>query len=209
MFLQIYKKLLSKYGHQHWWPVSGQVDPFLEISVGAILTQNTNWKNVEKAISNLLTASALDWKTLLYIDEQYLGNLIKPAGFYRRKSKTIKNFVKTVSSIDKKSITRETLLNINGIGKETADSILLYGLNKPTFVIDAYTKRLFYRLDLITQNIKYDELQRIIQRKIPEDVSIYKEYHALIVEHGKTHCKTKPLCIDCPLEDICNKNGII
>ncbi len=209
MYFEIYNRLLLEYGHQNWWPVSGKADTFLEISIGAILTQNTNWQNVEKALNNLLSQSALDWDVLYKIHIERLQSLIKPAGFYKRKAKTIKNFVKTVYSLNKDQITRDLLLKIKGIGKETADSILLYGLEKPFFVIDAYTIRLFVRLGLVNKDIKYDKLQHVFQENLPEDVSLYKEYHALIVNHCKTYCKKRPDCINCPLESVCAKNGII
>ncbi|NPA52301.1 MAG: endonuclease [Aquificae bacterium] len=209
MILKIYDTLLKTYGYQDWWPVSTTADPFLEISLGAILTQNTNWKNVEKALQNLQTKKVLNWKTLQKINISILQELIKPAGFYKRKSTTIKNFVKTINPQKKENITRQTLLNIKGIGKETADSILLYGLEKPIFVVDTYTKRLFSRLGLTKKDIKYDELQKLIQDKIPKNTHIYQEYHALIVKHAKEHCKKKPICTKCPLESLCNKNVII
>ncbi|WP_457626687.1 endonuclease [Persephonella sp.] len=203
----IYNKLLEHFGNQNWWPVHKETDPFLEISVGAVLTQNTNWKNVEKAIDNLISNDLLEWEKLEKIDIESLKAYIKPAGFYNQKAVYIKNFVKTVKDIPRDKITRDLLLSIKGIGEETADSILLYGLNKPYFVVDAYTKRLFYRTGLIEKkDILYRKLQGIIQSSIPPDIDLYKEFHALIVQQGKTFCRKKPVCDGCPLDKTCIKN---
>jgi len=205
LFLEIYEKLLKEYGFQEWWPVHQNTDKFLEISIGAILTQNTSWKNVEKAIENLIRENVLNWNELEKIDEEKLKTLIKPAGFFNQKAKYIKNFVKAVKNKDKSEITRDFLLRIKGIGKETADCILLYGLNKPYFVIDAYTKRIFSRMGMVKKDIEYDELQLIFKKNLPQDIDIYKEYHALIVEHGKNVCKKKPDCSVCVLQHLCSK----
>ncbi|RMD46288.1 MAG: endonuclease, partial [Aquificota bacterium] len=156
---RIYYTLLKKYGYQNWWPIYDGKEPFIEISVGAILTQNTSWKNVEKAILNLKRENLLTKEALKNVDERKLQKLIKPAGFYTRKSKTIKLFVEKIDT--EEEIDREFLLSIKGIGKETADSILLYGLDKPFFVVDAYTIRIFSRLGLIDSSLKYDEIQKI------------------------------------------------
>ncbi len=205
IFLEIYEKLLQEYGFQDWWPVHKNTDKFLEISIGAILTQNTSWKNVEKAIENLISANVLNWDKLEKMDTEKLKEFIKPAGFYNQKAKYIKNFIKVVKGKEKSKINREFLLKIKGIGKETADCILLYGLNKPYFVIDAYTKRIFSRIGLINKNIEYDKLQLIFKKNLPQNIDIYKEYHALIVEHGKNICKRKPDCSKCVLQYICSK----
>ncbi len=205
MIKEIYSLLLKKYGYQNWWPVHKGTDTFLEISIGAILTQNTNWKNVEKALENLIKANLLDWNSLNQITEEQLAYYIKPAGFYRQKSKTIKRFVQTVKGIKKEEITRDLLLSIKGIGKETADSILLYALERPYFVVDAYTKRIFSRIGICDKKVSYDDLQILIQSSLPKDINLYKEYHALLVEHAKTHCRKKPVCLNCPLENICAK----
>ena len=203
----IYTKLLDHFGFQKWWPVHKEADRFLEVSIGAILTQNTNWKNVEKAIENLIRENVLSWDKLEKIDIEKLKKLIKPAGFYNQKAVYIKNFVKAIKGQPKEKITRGFLLSVKGIGEETADSILLYGLDRPYFVIDAYTKRIFYRLGIIkTKNISYKRLQEIIQQNIPEDIDIYKEFHALLVELGKNYCRKKPVCIKCPLNGMCEKN---
>jgi endonuclease-3 related protein len=205
IFLEIYEKLLKEYGHQNWWPIHENTDEFLEISIGAILTQNTSWKNVEKAINNLILSGVLDWENLEKIDLTDLKELIKPAGFYNQKAKYIKNFINAVKNKNKEKITRKFLLSIKGIGKETADCILLYGLNKHYFVVDTYTKRIFSRIGIVNENIEYDKLQLIFKENLPEDVNLYKEYHALIVEHGKNICRKKPDCYNCVLADCCGK----
>ena len=200
---EIFYTLKRHYQVENWWPIYDGKEPFTEISVGAILTQNTNWNNVEKALRNLISERLLTLKALKEVDKNKLEYLIKPAGFYKRKAKTIKEFVNRVIDIDKEKIDRETLLSIKGIGKETADSILLYALNKPVFVVDTYTKRLFSRLGYISEDISYDSLQSFFHRNLQEDVVLFQEYHAGIVEHCKSICRKKPLCEKCPLKDFC------
>ncbi len=200
-FLKVYRVLTSEYNTENWWPIYDGKEPFTEISVGAILTQNTNWKNVEKALKNLRDNDLLVLEKLQKIDEEKLRELIKPAGFYRRKAKTIKEFASKIR--DTENISREFLLSIKGIGKETADSILLYALDKPVFIVDAYTKRLFSRLGLIEENLSYDSFQKEIYRNLPEDVDMFRKFHAGIVEHSKKICRKNPLCSGCPLEHIC------
>jgi len=199
--------LLSKhFGPRHWWPG----DSAFEIIVGAILTQNTNWKNVEKAIENLKRENLLSPKKLLELHPATLASLIKPAGFFRLKTKRLRNFLKyfveeydgSAEAMAERPLSslREELLSINGIGQETADSILLYALNKPIFVIDAYTKRILLRHDLCLDEAIYSDLQELFTDSLPEDVKLFNEYHALIVEVGKTFCRPKnPRCEDCPL----------
>ena len=200
---EIFYTLKRHYQVENWWPIYDGKEPFTEISVGAILTQNTNWNNVEKALRNLISEKLLTLKALKEVDKNKLEYLIKPAGFYKKKAKTIKEFVNRVIDIDKEKIDRETLLSIKGIGKETADSILLYALNKPVFVVDAYTKRLFSRLGYILEDISYNSLQSFFHRNLQEDVVLFQEYHAGIVEHCKSICRKKPLCEICPLKDFC------
>jgi len=196
--LKIYKKIYDKFGPQGWWPVISN-NPKLEICIGAILTQNTSWKNVEKSIKNLEENNLLNLKQLKKIKTKKLALLIKSSGYYNQKARKIKEFVRFLSS--NKKINRENLLNIWGIGPETADSILLYAYNQPIFVIDAYTKRIFERLGYKEQD--YDNLQKFIIKNIPKKTKIYKEYHALLVKLGKEHCRTKPICNNCPLSSNC------
>ena len=206
----IYKILLNYYGHQNWWPAETRY----EVVVGAILTQNTSWKNVEKAINNLKNENLLEEEKILNVDEDKLKELIKPAGFYNLKAKRLKNVTKFIvdnygnteemAKTDKDTLTlRAELLSINGVGKETADSILLYALDRESFVVDAYTKRMFVRLGIIDEKAKYDDIKILFERHLPKDLEVYREYHALIVEHCKRFCRKKPLCDNCPIRTFC------
>jgi endonuclease-3 related protein len=206
---EMYYKLFRAFGPQHWWP--GET-PF-EIAVGAILTQNTNWGNVEKAIGNLKRQNALSAKVIHKTTIERLAGLIRPAGYFNVKAKRLKSFIgflvdeyrgsmKRMKDEDLKSM-REKLLRVNGIGPETADSILLYALEKPVFVIDAYTKRILSRHGIMRHEKTYDEFQDLFQSALKEDTRLFNEYHALFVRLGKTYCKRqKPLCDQCPLRDI-------
>lgn len=191
-----YKILFRKYGKQGWWPLSknglhsrhhnGNPESekdILEICIGAILTQNTNWKNVEKCLYNLNKNKLIDLNRLKKIKIDRLAKLIYSSGYYNQKAKKIKNFIEFFS--ENKNPTREQLLKVNGIGKETADSILLYAFNHPIFVVDTYTKKIFSKLKLCKENISYDELQKLFMDNLKHDVEMFKEYHALIVRFGK------------------------
>lgn len=203
---RIYDELLRKFGPQQWWPG----DTPLEIIVGAVLTQNTNWQNVERAIANLKKEKVLSLKALKLINIKRLAGLIRSSGYYNVKAKRLKNlinfiFCKYNGSLkkmfdDSTEVLRESLLEVSGIGKETADSILLYGGGKPVFVVDAYTKRIFSRLGLVQKDSGYDEIQDIFYRNLKKNVKLYNEYHALIVNLGKNICKVKPACEICPLK---------
>lgn len=223
MLLKIYKQLYKAYGPQHWWPTISKNKEF-EIIIGAILTQNTAWKNVEKAIKNLEDKNLIDVKNIKNIETNELANLIKPSGYYNQKAKKIKNFVKFlvenydgnvndfISNIKNSNIgsIREKLLKIKGIGDETADSILLYAANKPVFVVDAYTKKIFSRLGVVGDKDSYDKIKERFTKNIPKDVSVYNEYHALIVRHGKGICKNKnPNCEECCISSFCKSNNKI
>lgn len=206
---EIYEKLLARFGPQHWWP--GQT-PF-EVLLGAILTQNTNWSNVEKAIDNLKNAGLLTPESLHKCPLPRLAKLIKPSGYFNIKSKRLKSLINWLFEnyegdlsilFDKEtSVLRETLLSVKGIGPETADSIALYAANKPTFVCDAYTYRMALRHRMIPEETGYDELKALFEDALPKETKLFNEYHALIVRLGKTYCKkTKPLCEQCPLDDL-------
>lgn len=206
VLLKIYQTLYKAFGLQHWWP--GET-PF-EIAVGAILTQNTNWGNVEKAISNLKKNKSLSAKAIYKMPVDRLAILIKPAGYYNIKAKRLKSFINflmndylgSMSKMKKEDLDnlREKLLSINGIGPETADSILLYALDKPVFVIDAYTKRVLSRHKIMNSNKSYDEYQKLFHSSLKRDLKLFNEYHALFVKVGKTFCKLKkPLCSKCAL----------
>jgi endonuclease-3 related protein len=203
----IYKTLYKTYGPQHWWPAKTK----LEIIIGAILTQNTSWHNVEKAITNLKKYKLISVDKLHKIKIEVLQKVIRPAGFYKQKSQTLKNLISflmkeyngkiTTFLKEKQNILREKLLAIKGIGKETADSIILYAANKPLFVVDKYTRRIFSRHSIIkNENIEYDKLQNLITKNLPKKVKIYNEFHALLVKVGKSLCKRVPHCEQCPLK---------
>lgn len=203
---EIYSALYGFFGPQHWWPG----DTAFEVAVGAILTQNTNWGNVEKAISNLKKEKSLNVKILLEMPQNRLASLIRPAGYFNIKAKRLRNFLTFVSNHYRGSMKmmksepvhslREDLLSVNGIGPETADSILLYALEKPVFVIDAYTKRILQRHGLASEKTTYHELQELFHKNLDPDVALYNEYHALFVMLGKDFCRPKPNCKGCPLE---------
>ncbi len=203
--LEIYDKLYAFYGPQYWWPGDS---PF-EVAVGAILTQNTNWSNVEKAIVNLKAARVFSVRALHRLPSAELALLIRPSGYFNIKAGRLKAFLafiltayrgsmKKMGKGDAASL-RQELLKVHGIGPETADSILLYALNKPVFVIDAYTKRVMSRHGILDHGASYDEYQRMFHRLLGSDIRLFNEYHALLVMVGKDYCKPKPRCKDCPL----------
>ena len=202
MIKNIYKILLKHYGPQHWWPVISKQNPKVEIIIGAILTQNTSWKNVEKALQNLIERNLIDFDKILNLSEEELKSYIRPAGFFNQKAKTLLRVAKFFVE-NSEPISRDALLKIKGIGKETADSILLYAYNQNLFVIDAYTRRLFYRLGLIEKELSYEELQHFISSNLPNNTKIYQEFHALIVIHCKDVCKKTPSCWNCVLNTHC------
>lgn len=207
-----FETALSQLGPQHWWP--GET-PF-EICVGAILTQNTAWINVEKAIANLKGRGVLDPHLMYALSPSELASLIRPAGYFNIKTKRLRNFLKFL--IDEyegdfermkgegTASLREKLLSVRGIGPETADSILLYALEKTSFVVDAYTKRIFSRHGVVSEEADYHEIQEHFSRHLPESVGaygqtplLYNEFHALIVHVGKEWCRPRePLCQSCP-----------
>lgn len=210
LLLNIYHCLFNKFGPQHWWPGDS---PF-EIMIGAILTQNTNWKNVEKAINNIKKEKLLNPKKLLKNLDR-IPDLIKPSGFYRLKSKRliaflehfVDNYEGNIANFEGRDteVIRKELLSIPGIGYETADSILLYALGRPVFVVDAYTRRILSRHKLIAQDAHYDEIKRLFEDNLIGDTQLYNEYHALIVRLGKEFCKkNEPLCNICPVFGIFN-----
>jgi len=207
--LEIFDTLLDAYGPRFWWPAE---TPF-EVCVGAILTQNTNWGNVEKAIANLKREGILSPEGLRDVPAERLAELIRPAGYFNVKSGRLKDFIgwlfeKHEGSLDSMfsgdwRLLREELLKVRGIGPETCDSIILYAGHKPSFVVDAYTKRLFSRLGLTAGNTGYEEVRSLFMNCLPPDTGLYNEYHALIVEHCKERCRKRPLCEDCPLQVRC------
>ena len=208
ILVEMYERLLRAVGPRHWWPGES---PF-EVIVGAILTQNTSWSNVEKAIDNLKKAGILSAPVMRGVDRDELAQVIKPSGFYRLKAKRLKRFVdflyeefdgdmNRMRSQDRGSL-RERLLKVDGIGPETADSIILYALGEPIFVVDAYTKRIFSRHKLISEKWSYEEVQGMVMGELGRDVEIYNEFHALLVFLGKHWCRRVPRCGGCPLEGL-------
>ncbi len=232
----IYQCLLRAYGPQGWWPITrdssrgpeyfpGSYDhpknerEAWEIMVGAILTQNTAWKNVEKALKALLEKDCLDMECLAKIEKPKLAELIRPAGYYNQKAERLQGLARYLlenwGSLDaffnRPTLEiREELLSLKGIGKETADSILLYAGKKPIFVVDAYTRRIFFRLGLIPrEDLDYDKIRVMVEdefSKLSEENRrrLFNEFHALLVEHAKKHCKKSPYCEGCPLSKDCN-----
>lgn len=205
LLLQIYHLLYRSFGPQGWWPAE---TPF-EVAVGAILTQNTNWRNVAQAIANLKTAGLLSPEALKDTPEATLAALIRPAGYYNLKARRLHNFVSFLWQAYGGSMTalaaadylqvRQELLQIKGIGPETADSILLYALEKPIFVVDAYTHRILSRHQLAPETCGYEELQELFHTTLPPKVPLFQEYHALLVHLGKNFCRPRARCQDCPL----------
>lgn len=209
----IYQKLYSLFGSQHWWPA----DTHFEVMVGAILTQNTNWQNAEKAITNLKKHKLLQPHKLYKLSHRRLASLIRPAGYYNIKAKRLKNFLKffikyyngNVKKILRQATPslRQQLLSVNGIGPETADSILLYALKRPIFVVDAYTKRILLRHHFTGEDAGYDKIQNLFMKNLKSGVKLFNEYHALLVKLGKEFClKNKPKCDICPLKKSKIKN---
>ena len=206
ILLKIYKSLYDFFGPLNWWPGD---TPF-EIMVGAILTQNTSWSNVEKAINNLKKENLLEPRKLYRINQEELSQLIKPSGYYNIKARRLKNFINVfvnnfegsaekMFSGDGREL-RKKLLNVNGIGPETADSILLYAGKKSFFVVDAYTKRIFSRHKLISKDSTYYQIQEFFIKNLDRDVKLFNEFHAQIVMLGKTICTSKnPDCAKCPI----------
>ena len=203
---EIYEMLLDHFGPQGWWP--GETP--LEIMVGAVLTQNTNWTNVSKAIDNLKIENLLSFEKLHGLPIEALAEKIKPAGYFNLKAARLKNLLNFIAreyngspeemfAADMYTL-REEILTVKGIGPETADSILLYAGGKPVFVVDAYTHRIFARHNIISEEEGYHEIQEYFSLALPDDVALFNEYHALIVRLGKEFCrKSKPLCVQCPL----------
>lgn len=198
--------MLAAYGPQHWWPAETPT----EVIVGAILTQNTGWRNVERAIDNLKEAGALDFRRLHEIEPKLLAELIQPAGTYKVKTRRLKAFVdwfwaRYDADLDRMFATsipvlREELLSVSGIGRETADAIILYAGGLPTFVVDAYTARIMCRHRLIDESADYDEIKELFEYNLPADAEYFNEYHALLVQVGKQHCRPRARCQGCPLE---------
>jgi DNA-3-methyladenine glycosylase III (EC 3.2.2.-) len=207
VYLTVFQRLFHHYGPQHWWPA----DSDFEMMIGAILVQNTNWKNAEAAIRLLkpdLTPQRLDRLEIWELAER-----IRPSGYYNVKARRIRAFLDWFRQYDfdigplqtkDMNTLRSELLSIKGIGRETADSILVYVFQHPVFIVDAYARRIFFRIGLDLPD-DYDDFRAEVESRLPGDTTLLNEYHALLVEHGKQMCRAKPLCGGCPLESLCLK----
>jgi len=201
-----YDAMFKAFGPQHWWPAQTPT----EVIIGAILTQNTAWRNDDRAIDNLRLADLLNWHKLHDLEPAALAELIRPAGTYRVKARRLKAFVDWLhenydGDLERMFATpldtlREELLSIAGVGRETADAILLYAGQLPSFVVDAYTARILFRHRLIDDSADYDEIKDLFESNLPADVQFFNEYHALLVQVGKLHCRPRARCQGCPLE---------
>lgn len=211
----VYERLYEHFGPQNWWPGNGP----LEVILGAVLVQNTSWQRVEAAIAVLRTRGYLDLTKLIAVDEETLSELIRPAGYFRIKAKRLKNLLRMIDEryggsldemlADSTDELRVNLLGVNGVGRETADSILLYAAERPRFVVDTYTHRVFSRHGWIDFDTDYDALQEHFESSLPADTELYNEYHALLVAVGNRHCKAKPKCDGCPLAPLLPEGGPI
>ena len=214
--MEMYERMLAKFGPQHWWPGDS---PF-EIMVGAVLVQNTSWRNVEHAINNLRDAGVMEPHALYKVPPAELAELIRPAGYYQLKTKRLRNLLRFVveqygGSLEAMFSTslaslREQLIEINGIGPETVDAILLYAGGLPTFVVDTYTHRILARHGWLDYDAMYDDIKDYFESTLPDDATLYNEYHALLVRIGKDYCKrTAPNCEACPLAEMLPAGGIV
>ncbi|MBN2311668.1 MAG: endonuclease III domain-containing protein [Candidatus Hydrogenedentes bacterium] len=205
---RLYERLAAHYGPTHWWPGES---PF-EIAVGAVLTQNTAWASVEKAIANLKRARLLGPKKILACSDATLHEALRPSGYFRVKTKRLRSFCHYLCAAYGGSMRRMArrpldalrpeLLAVDGVGPETADDILLYACEKPVFVVDAYTRRILSRHRLCPPDIAYEDLRALFEGRLDADVALFKEYHGLIVYTGKDFCRRNPKCAGCPLEPL-------
>ncbi|MFQ5860722.1 MAG: endonuclease III domain-containing protein [Dehalococcoidia bacterium] len=207
--LEVSQRLERRHGPQHWWPADGT----LEVVIGAILTQAAAWTNVERALKALRDAGALSIQGLRELSPERLAQLIRPSGYFNAKARKVKAFIDylwerhggdlaRMLSQDGEHLRRE-LLSIYGIGEETADDILLYAAEKPSFVVDTYTRRILQRLGLAPKSERYDAYQELFHRHLPPNPQLFNEYHALLVRHGKETCRKEPRCQECCLLDLC------
>ena len=212
MLIDVYNTLLSKYGPQGWWPGAGPLD----VVIGAILTQNTAWSNVEKAIDSLKIANLWSLESIYCSTEEELASVVRSSGYFNQKARKLKSFAEHIymryewdlAKFLNQELTclRKELLSIYGIGPETADDILVYAAEKPSFIIDVYTKRILGRLGIINfkHRARYEDYQKLIQDQLPQDVQLFNEFHALLDNHAKLICKKSPICSECVLIDGCN-----
>ena len=207
--MAVFERLHSAYGPRNWWPADG---PF-EVIAGAILTQNTAWRNVQKALGNMQEAGLWSFQALQQADRGSLAEVIRPSGYYNTKARKLQEFasvviedfdgsVEALLALDIPEL-RQRLLEIWGIGEETADDIVLYAAGKPSFVIDTYTRRIVDRIGWKTGGAKYVDYQRLFADLLPADAPLFNEFHALLDAHGSRTCKKSPHCHGCPLQDLC------
>ncbi len=205
--IEMFDNLMHHFGPQNWWPAETE----LEMMVGAVLTQNTNWKNVEKALNNLKKGNLLSLHKLSALSISEMAEVIRPAGYFNIKAKRLKNLIDLVVEHYQADLSmllkeetrtlREDLLSVKGIGPETADSILLYAARRPVFVVDAYTHRILTRHGMTDEQASYHELQALFMDHLRDDSALFNEFHALLVKTGKKYCRRKPLCHLCPLKE--------
>lgn len=210
----VHRLLLARYGPSGWWP--GET-PF-EVCLGAILTQNTSWSNVEKALEAIRSRGLLSHRGLFPLGEAAIARLIRPSGTFRVKARRVRAFLDFLESAyggraermrsQPPEHLRRALLAVHGIGPETADCIVLYAAGLPIFVVDAYTRRVFGRLGLLRGGETYDEVQSFFHERLPEDAGLFGDYHAHIVRLAKESCRARPLCASCPLDRVCAKVGV-
>ena len=222
----IYDRLYSLYGPQGWWPLinhaganptkTGAINGYhpgdynlpserndiYEVIIGTILTQNTSWLSAEKALYNLNQLNVINPEKLLALEDDVLKSTIRPAGFMNQKAKYIKDVTEFFISLDGKTPTRKEIISVKGVGNETADSVLLYAYKKPEFVIDTYTKRMMLQMGLVDEKMRYIGMKKLFESSLPEDVAIYQEYHALIVEHAKRYYSKKPYAVNDPVLEL-------
>ncbi len=202
--MTVYQRLFEAYGAQSWWPA----DSSFEVMVGAVLTQNTAWTNVEKAISNLKQSDSLTLESILALSDEALAKLIRPSGYFNIKAKRLKNLCLWIAENGGETklvglatgTLRSSLLQVNGVGPETADDILLYAFERPVFVIDTYTRRLFATLCLIQGSEPYEELRQNFEEELEPDIGLFNQYHALIVRHAREKCQQTADCRHCGVE---------
>ena len=214
LLLRIYRRVLGRYGHAGWWPAGTA----FEVAIGAILAQNTSWSNVEKALLALKRLRRLSYRGLRGVAPSHIAPWIRSSGTYKSKARTVAGFLDFLQREYRGSLRamaseepvelRRRLLALTGIGPETADSIVLYAAGGALFVVDAYTRRLFTRLGLLTGGESYDEVQRLFMTHLPADAPLYGDYHAQIVRLAKDVCRTHPRCGACALEDLCPRIGV-
>jgi len=209
---RLFDRMFASYGPQHWWPAES---PF-EVAVGAVLTQNTAWSSVERAIANLKRAKALDPERIINLHRAQLAELLRPSGYFNLKADRLASLCEFIlrqggmaalaqSPTDQ---LRLDLLRVRGIGPETADDIMLYAFGRPVFVVDAYTRRLMERMGFLEGGEGYEELRHALERALGPDAPLFNEYHALIVRHAKEACRQRAACEGCALEDLCEKRGL-